>query len=227
MRRSQEYLLADLKKLFVEWGRYYSLPLHWKRRQWLLFSGFILLLVVAAYFDETVRYLFFAIHAPADDEVCRVVHIFGTGFITLYLFLGFYVVGLISNSQKARVEGLMIVQSYLYSGLITISLKSVVGRWRPNAWHGHLMFSPFITTPNAHLSFPSGDVAVVFSLSIIMAGYSKNVLWKSVWIVIAVLTSLSRIYYDAHWLSDVVFSAVNAVAAGTWLLKSSKMTESG
>lgn len=154
--------------------------------------------------------------------MCKFFHWFGTGWANLYLLIGFYLVGLILKSEKARLTGLMILQSYLYSGAITISLKSIIGRWRPAAGHGHLTFSPFVMTPNAHLSFPSGDVAVVFSLAIVMAGFSRNKLWKSLWIILAIVTSLSRIYYDAHWFSDVVFSTVNAVVAGVWVVRRGK-----
>jgi len=219
---SSNKFLADFKRLFVDWGRYYLLPLHWKRKQWLFFAGFIWLIVISAYFDEPIRYLSFTIHGPAEDSVCRFVHWFGTGWANLYLLIGFYAVGFIAGKEKVRLTGVMILQSYLYSGAITISLKSLVGRWRPVVGHGHLTFSPFVTAPNAYLSFPSGDVAVVFSLAIVMMSLSKNILWKSLWIILAIMTSLSRIYYDAHWFSDVVFSTVNAVAAGVWVVKRGK-----
>lgn len=159
------------------------------------------------------------IHHPIENGIAGFVHIFGTGKITLYLFLIVYLGGLVTNSEKVRVGGLMIVQSFLYSGAITIALKSLVGRWRPNQWHGHLTFSPLITGPNAYLSFPSGDAAVSFALAIVMAGFFKNRLWKFVWIMIAVLDAFSRIYYNAHWFSDIFFSSINATVAGVWLVR--------
>lgn len=224
-------LRSDFKKLFIDWGKYYAIPAHWRAGQWILFVGFLSAVVVSAYFDEPMRYLFFTIHGPMLDAVFKFAHWFGTGYPTLCIFLGLYIGGLALNSEKTRSGGLMVLQSYLYSGAITISLKSIIGRWRPAAGHGHLTFSPWTTTPNAHLSFPSGDVAVVFSLSIVMAGLfqpgddasqqKKNaiLLWQGSWILLAVLTSLSRIYYDAHWFSDVVFSTVNAGVAGVWVVK--------
>lgn len=177
------------------------------------------MVIISAYFDEPVRYFFFTIHGSIAYTLFRSVQWFGTRWAILYLFIGFYVSGFVFKREKVRVTGLMILQSYLYSGAITISLKSLVGRWRPVIGHGHLTFTPLVTTPNAHLSFPSGDVTVVFSLAIVMAGFSNNKLWKFLWIVLAILTSLSRIYYDAHWFSDVVFSAVNAAVAGMWLVR--------
>ncbi len=227
-------LRNDFKKLFVNWGKYYALPAHWKKTQWLLFVGFLFTVVVSSCFDEPIRYLFLSIHSPAADAVFKFAHWFGTGYPTLYIFLGLYVGGLAFSSEKTRLGGLMLLQSYLYSGAITNSLKSIIGRWRPSAGHGHLTFTPMTTTPNAHLSFPSGDVAVVFSLAIVMAGLcqpkadaplaQKTIIWiwKALWIILAVLTSLSRIYYDAHWFSDVVFSTVNAVVAGLWVVKKYK-----
>ena len=203
----------------MSWGKYYALPVHWKSKSWFFFVCFVSAVVISAYFDEPARYFFFTIHGHIDDAVCSRVHWFGTGWANFYLFIGFYVIGFILRKEKTRLTGLMILQSYLYSGAITIALKSLVGRWRPGIGHGHLTFSPFVATPNAHLSFPSGDVAVVFSLTAVMMSLSKNILWKAIWIILAILTSLSRIYYDAHWLSDVVFSIVNAVVAGMWVVK--------
>ena len=219
MNNRLKNLSQDFKKLFADWGKYYALPLRWRTKQWLLFIGFVSLVVISADFDEPIRYFFFVIHGPTEDAVCKFAHWFGTGIPTLYVFLGLYLAGLVLKWNKTRIAGLMILQSYLYSGVITTSLKSIIGRWRPAAGHGHLTFSPMIVGPNAHLSFPSGDVAVVFALAVVMAGFSRNVLWKSLWVILAVLTSLSRIYYDAHWFSDVVFSTVNAGVAGIWLVR--------
>ncbi len=205
--------------LFVEWGKYCSLPKYWKTRQWLIFGEFILLVFIAAYFDEPIRYFSLTIHGPIEDKIAAFVHPFGTGKPSLYIFLGIYIVGIIMSSERVRLGGFMILQSYLYSGAITIALKSLVGRWRPNQWHGHLTFNPLVAGPNAYLSFPSGDVAVVFALSVVMTGLWKNKLWQFLWILLAVLTSLSRIYYNAHWISDVVFSTVNAGVAGVWVVR--------
>lgn len=205
--------------LFTEWGEYYSEVFRWREKQWMYFAGFISVVMVAAYLDEPVRYLFFTIHGHLEDRIAGYVHWYGTGHATLYAFLLVYICGAVFASWKWRVRGMMILQSYLYSGVITIALKSIVGRWRPYTGRGHLMFSPMITGPNAHLSFPTGDAAVAFALSIVLAGYSRNIAWKIFWILVAVLTSLSRIYYDVHWFSDVVFSTVNATVAAAWLVR--------
>lgn len=210
---------GDFKKLFVEWGEYYSLPRGWKLKQWLILVEFLLLVWIAAYFDESVRYFSLTMHGPLEDKIAAFVHSFGTGKPSLYIFLAIYLGGLIARSERVRLGGLMILQSFLYSGLITILLKSLVGRWRPNQWHGNLTFHPFIFGPNAYLSFPSGDVAVVFALSVVMAGLWRNRVWQFAWILLAVLTSFSRIYYNAHWLSDVIFSTVNASVAGMWVVR--------
>ncbi len=196
-------LRTDFKELFVDWGKYYTLPLHWTAKQCVSFASLLSMVVISAYVDEPIRYFFFTIHGTSMDGLARVVHWFGTGYPTLYLLLILYVGGLALNSDKIRLGGVMLLQAYLYSGVITNVLKSAVGRWRPNAGHGHLTFSPFSIAPNAHLSFPSGDVAVVFSLSIVMAGLlhadedsasmQRNAIriWQALWIMLALLTSLS------------------------------------
>ncbi len=215
----------DFKGLFLEWGKYYSLPCNWKLREWLIFGELMLVVVISAYFDEPVRYFFFTLHGPVENKIAGFVHLFGTGRPTLWLFLAFYIVGFAANWKKARDYGIMLVQAYLYPGLITILLKSGVGRWRPFNGHGHLTFSPMITGPNAYLSFPSGDVAVVFGLAIVMASMWDNKIWKAFWIVLAILTSLSRIYYNAHWFSDVIFSTINAGIGAAWVVRSYRRKE--
>ncbi len=208
----------DFKELWVQWGKYYSTPKKWQLKQWLIFIEILLVVFISAYFDEPLRYYFMTIHYPIENRIAGFVHIFGTGKVTLWLFAGLYVFGLLINSERIRAGGLLVAQSFLYSGAITIALKSLVGRWRPNQWHGHLTFSPLITGPNAYLSFPSGDAAVSFALAIVMAGFFKNKLWKSLWILIAVLDAFSRLYYTAHWFSDIFFSSINATVAGIWLV---------
>ncbi|HEY9166096.1 MAG TPA: phosphatase PAP2 family protein [Candidatus Kryptonia bacterium] len=210
----------DLKRLFIDWGTYYSSPVRWKLRGWVYTALFASVVVIAFRFDEPIRYFFFALHTHFADRLAGYLHWYGTGYATLYVFLGLYLCGLLFNFPRTRLKGIMVLQAYLYSGLITISLKSLVGRFRPFAGKGFLAFTPLVAGPNSHLSFPSGDVAVAFSLSIILAGFSRNWVWRSVWIIIAMLTSLSRMYYDAHWFSDVIFSTVNASAAAIWLLRS-------
>ena len=203
----------------MEWKEYYSLPRNWKTKQWLILVEFLLLVFIAAYLDEPIRYFSLTIHGAIEDKIAAFVHPFGTGKPSLYIFLLIYIGGLAFSREKLRLGGLMILQSYLYSGVITTVVKSLVGRWRPNQWHGNLTFHPLVTGPNAYLSFPSGDVAVVFALSVVMAGLWKNKVWQVLWLLLAVLTSLSRIYYNAHWFSDVVFSTVNASVAGVWLVR--------
>jgi membrane-associated phospholipid phosphatase len=77
---------------------------------------------------------------------------------------------------------------------------------------------PFTTGPNDHLSLPSGDATVAFALSAVMAGMIENRLWKIAWYGLAVVTALSRIYHDQHWLSDVLLSTIIGTIVGVWMV---------
>ena len=68
--------------------------------------------------------------------------------------------------------------------------------------------------PNAHLSLPSGDVGVAVAYSMILAGFSRNRIWKAFWYLLAALTCLGRMYHDQHWFSDVLLAAIISLTVG-------------
>jgi membrane-associated phospholipid phosphatase len=72
--------------------------------------------------------------------------------------------------------------------------------------------------PNDHLSLPSGHATVAFALSSVIAGLYPRRWWQIFWYALAVITAVSRMYHDQHWLSDVLFSALLGTAVGVWLV---------
>ncbi|MGE5456781.1 MAG: phosphatase PAP2 family protein, partial [Methanococcaceae archaeon] len=108
-------------------------------------------------------------------------------------------------------------ESFIYSGLIVTIIKSVFGRWRPFAEHGNFSFVFFTPGPNDHLSLPSGDVAIAFAFSSVMAALFENKLWKIFWYMLALLAALGRIYHDQHWLSDTMLAAAITIWVGNFV----------
>jgi len=159
------------------------------------------------------------LHGQYQDQIFNLGHWYGQGTATFLLFVVFYLSGLVAQRDRIRFTGLLIGEAYLFSGVVTISLKSLLGRWRPCTHHGSFAFSPFTTGPNEHLSFPSGHVTIAFALSSVMAGCHANKIWKTGWYLLALITAISRIYHDDHWLSDVVCSALIGTTVGIWLTK--------
>lgn len=54
-----------------------------------------------------------------------------------------------------------------------------------------------------HNSFPSGHSTQVFAILMCLVFASKTNSFKLLWLGIAVLTSLSRVYLSQHWLTDI------------------------
>lgn len=112
-----------------------------------------------------------------------------------------YTVGYLTKDYRLKKVSEDAIISSVISGGITLLTKIVVGRERPYAEDGSFSFKPFapLTQGATYTSFPSGHSAIAWS---VYTPYAKEYTW---WIyIIPTSISLSRIYEDVHWLSDVV-----------------------
>ncbi len=192
-------------------------PFNWDIDRINYFLCFLALLTVCFFVDVYFRDYVKTIHNTLYDTVFSYADHYGKPPITIYTFIVFYFGGLFIAKDKIRIIGVKIFESFVFSGIIVTIIKSIIGRWRPYTEHGSWSFVSFTFGPNDHLSFPSGDVAVAFAFSVIIAGIFQNKLWKIFWYLIAVITSIGRIYHDQHWLSDVVAAAAITIWVGTFI----------
>jgi membrane-associated phospholipid phosphatase len=192
-------------------------PFKWDVDSIIYFLSFLAILTICFFVDEFVRSYIKTIHNNFYDKIFTFAHWYGKPPLTIYLFIIFYFGGLFLVRDKFRIIGLKIFESFIFSGIIVTIIKSIIGRWRPYTEHGSWSFVPFTFGPNDHLSFPSGDVAVAFAFSVIIAGIFENKLWKIFWYLLAVLTLIGRIYHDQHWLSDVIAAATISIWVGTFI----------
>jgi len=197
--------------------RLYTTPLRWQAREWGACTASFLVVALAFLTDETIRTVVTNLRGALPDALAGFGHWIGSGRATLYLFVSLYLLGLSTGASGVRRIGLLVAESYVFSGVITIGTKSLVGRWRPYTGHGSLAFLPLTVGPNDHLSFPSGHATIAFALSSVMACQFKNRLWQVFWYACAAVTALSRVYHDQHWLSDVLLSALIGTTVGVWL----------
>jgi len=207
-----------LKRLLRDARLLYTRPLHWRTKEWSLFMIIILAISFIYFIDNEVRTDIAGWHNGLLDAIFGFGHWYGGGKPTMYILLAMYGLGLIAGAVRLRNTGALIAESYILAGMLTISIKSLFGRWRPYTGHGSFNFVPFTTGPNDHLSFPSGHVTVAFALSSVMAGMFDNWIWKASWYGAAAITAFSRVYHDQHWLSDDMLSAIIGTSVGIWLL---------
>jgi membrane-associated phospholipid phosphatase len=196
----------------------YSAPLRWSATGWGVFAFFMLALAGSFVVDDMVRHWLATRHNEVWDAVFSFGHWYGTGNATLIAFVFFYMIGILFVAGKLREIGILIAESYVLSGVVTLAVKSLLGRWRPYTDHGSFAFFPLTWGPNDHLSLPSGHATVAFALSSVIAGLYPRRWWQIFWYALAVITAVSRMYHDQHWLSDVLFSALLGTAVGVWLV---------
>lgn len=122
------------------------------------------------------------------------------------------VVGLYLAGRLTHHPGLMLAAEHMAAGLLATGvvngvLKISVGRARPYMGGDADVFRPF-SLNNHFQSFPSGHTMVAFSLATSVAEESHSVAAAVGAYAVAGMVGWSRIYYDAHWMSDVVAGAV-------------------
>ncbi|HYO47411.1 MAG TPA: phosphatase PAP2 family protein [Gemmatimonadota bacterium] len=98
-------------------------------------------------------------------------------------------------------------RGFLATGLVTQTLKWVVGRPRPDLGPDADELRPG-SFDNDHQAWPSGHVSTAFSIATSVAMESDRAWVGAVAYGLAGVTAWSRIYADRHWTSDVVAGAV-------------------
>ena len=206
----KQLIKGDLRHFGTAFVKVYPMTFRRIFMHWQLSIAALFFVASAFYLDPAVR----AIVKSFDDNIVGAVFEFGrwygNGLPTLYLFAGLYVAGLIVKKYKLRETGLLILETYVFSGLITLIFKSSFGRFRPYTNKGDYVFYGWNWTNNDMFSYFSGHAAVSFALSTVLASTTKNIYLKSFYYLLAVITCVSRIYHNQHWFSDVVSGAISA-----------------
>lgn len=218
--------MSDLKHLGRAFTTVYPMTLSRITSHWGLSLASIFVIISAFYLDTAMRSIITGLNWTVTDYVFTFGRWYGNGMPTLYLFGGLYIGGLLFKNYKLRETGLLIGEAYIFSGLITIITKSLLGRWRPYMNKDFLEFHGFSLTNNDQFSYFSGHAAVSFALSTILASTTENIYLKSFYYSLAVITCVSRIYHQQHWFSDVVTGAIIAYLVSRVLVAIHKEPES-
>ncbi len=210
-------IAGDIHHFWRNLVSFYKLPFAWEPRTWAYVAIGVVLFPGLFFVDPYIRVTFAQMHNQYLDSVFSFAHWYGKIHLTLDSFIIVYVLGLVLRHEELRRAGWKFFEAFAISGITVTILKSLFGRWRPYTGHGSFAFVGVTFGPNAHLSLPSGDVGVAVAYTMVLAGFSRNIIWKSVWYLFALLTILSRIYYDQHWFSDVALAAIISVSVGNYV----------
>ena len=129
-----------------------------------------------------------------------------------YLGDGFFCMaaGILLFIFRKRFLSLMVLSSFIVSGIIAQVLKYYILEARPAIYLKNTSYPYFIdnvTLHNLH-AFPSGHTASAFALAAVMSFSAKNKRYSILFLAGALLVGYSRIYLAQHFMDDVLAGAM-------------------
>ncbi len=174
-----------------------------RQKQNILLFGFGTLALLASFFlDRAIFTYVQASHSSALD------YIFGwlSSIVTMVVVL-LVMTSLFLWEEKKRDWIIPLWAAAVLGFILSYALKFIVARERP---------VPQELFGLADYSFPSSHATVSFAVLPILDREYPSLKWF--WLLFAVLVALSRIYLQAHYLSDVVFGMLLGLAVGKTVL---------
>jgi membrane-associated phospholipid phosphatase len=184
-------------------------PTRWKGKDWITLGGVTATTAAITLLDEPVREFFQGHDSKFLDGLERVGYHYGKPYAAVGISSGVYLAGLLLKNDWAQETGLMLATGLTTSTIVQTFFKNALGRARPSVGLGNYETIPFSSAPSFH-SLPSGHTTVAFTVSLIMARQVKSIPVKILFYSLATCTAASRIYADAHWVSDLAFGGAIA-----------------
>jgi len=204
LSKNKDYRLSGdyFSDLVYDTGYVLSSPLRWDRWDWLKVSLVLGGTGVLFIFDEEIQDWVQDHRGGGTDRLSDIVEPLGSGLYVVPALGLVYGWGHFMDNERARRVGLLGVESYLISNLMSMTIKWSTGRHRPGDHRGAHAWDPFKF--NGNLSFPSGHTASAFSVATVIATeYDEHPFLVGLAYGLATLTAYSRLNGDWHFASDV------------------------
>ncbi len=207
---------AYLKHYWTDTKAVFSSPKNWEGKDWRKLSVLTAATVGLYFFvDQDLTDWSQEAKTEGSERVSKFFEVFGNGRYPVFTTAALYGLGAITKKEKPKRVSLLILESYLITGITAQVVKFVTSRERPwsnepyNVWGG-----PTFTDPGA--SFFSGHSSTVWATAVVFAMEYESHKWVApVAYSIATLSSLSRIHDNAHWATDVLVGS----AAGYFMTR--------
>lgn len=202
-------LKYDGVSIFKGVGNAYSQPLRWQKDDFITAGSLIAgsgLLYLA---DNEAQHYF----SKQGEDAPQLLQDFGWYFGSPQNFFmvsaGVYGFGLLTDNEKVRYTGVLIISSAVASGFVQTISKTAFGRARPSSGDRN-DFKPFSSESGFH-SFPSGHSVLSFTMAHAIAKQFDNFWVKAGIYAVGSIAPISRLWKNAHWLSDVGFGMAFSV----------------
>ncbi len=140
---------------------------------------------------------------PHDPALARFGNFFGDAFVQGGVAIGAWGLGKHQKNVRLETTGSDLIRAQILNAVLTVPLKQVVNRTRPNG---------------GHHSFPSGHASATFATAAVIQrdyGVAASVPFYA----LGTIVSWSRIRTSHHWLSDGVFGAAIGITSGLAVTK--------
>jgi len=192
-------------------------PTKWESNDWLKLGLVGAATFLAMQADQPVRDEFMKDRSFNKSVPIEFGRMWGEVYTPIAIAGAFGLHGLLAKDNSTKKIGYEIIQTTIYAGAITTALKLALGRARPFTNEGSKSFGKISLFDDSFHSLPSGHVTIAFSVSTVLAKNAKSDLVKILCYVPAVLTAVSRVYQDKHWVSDVFLAGVIGYSVGSWV----------
>jgi membrane-associated phospholipid phosphatase len=128
------------------------------------------------------------------------------GVMNRYYFGGLAVSYVAGSDKATRIFG-EILEAHFIAGVGKVAIQSVAGRARPHEGQGPRSWGNDNAT-----SFPSGHAINIFQLATVLSHHAERTWFTVGAYTIAAAVGVQRVASDAHWPSDVFFSAAFGTA---------------
>lgn len=200
-------------------GGYFTRPLKWNSGEWAAAGGVVGLSLLAMTMDRLVQERAVQFHDTfPDSPVFQFGRWAGHGSPTIYLAGGLYGIGLLANRGTIRTTGRLLMESFLTAGLTTYVLKTAVGRARPYTGEGAFSFRPPGWNVD-HRAFPSGHSTMGWVMAGVLTAQTDSPVLDMLWYTGATVISLSRLYHNKHWFSDVLLGGIIGYTAARYSVR--------
>jgi membrane-associated phospholipid phosphatase len=218
VRDSEERNKYNLSQFGNETVDFIKQPSKWDGSDWLklgvMGAGSFLLIETA---DQPARDFILKDRSYLYSVPIEAGRIWGELYSPIVLFAGFAAHSLITNNTSTRKVAYEIGQASLYTGAITLILKTAFGRSRPFMNEGISSYHPFSFRDDYH-SFPGGHTATAFVLSTVLSRNAGSTWLKVLAYLPAVITPFSRVYEDKHWVSSCFFGGALGYFVAKWVV---------
>jgi hypothetical protein len=160
-------------------------------------------------------------HAEEVLETSDKVSKLGEGYSTIGFAGGMYLIGKLTNNERAKETGLLATEAIINTAVVTSTLKVVLRRERPSSDSGKGEFF------SGGSSFPSGHAGSAWALAAVVAEEYKDKPWVQIGAYgYATAVSIARFTGRNHFASDVVVGSAIGYLTGRFVVRKHSQLES-